>query len=231
MRPEEVFQEIYALMRYGSTITGIVELAGVSTIQTDNLHSLQEGQFVEIGSRVYQVSNIITGAFKSFDITGTNITATEWNLALYYEYGRALEINATMKDKKDDPINKNKRFPLMWLLTDIAKDYNYEIGYQADILIAFVYLSEENLKTKKRIETKLEPILDPLVELFKEKITSGIGRRYFIYPFGTNLELIETDKFLYGSVDGNQHVFDDITDAIQINMNLRFNANEQDCIT
>jgi hypothetical protein len=75
----------------------------------------------------------------------------------------------------------------------------------------------------------MQPILDPLVALFKEKITSGVGSRYFIYPFGTNLDLSETDKFKYGSVANNTHIFDDITDAIQLDIDLRFNESNDSC--
>lgn len=226
MRPELVFQEIYNLMRFGSGVSAITELGGVSTLTTDNIYTLQNDMLVEVGGRVYAVSNITrTGVNEwTFDITATGLTATEWSLALYYEYGKALEINATLKDQKDDPVNKNKRFPLMWLLTtDIGKNKDFEIGYEADITIAFVYLSEQNIKAKKRIERKMIPVLDPLVALFEETITVSPGSRYFVYPFGVNLDITETDKFKYGSVANNTHVFDDITDAIQLDLTLRFN--------
>ncbi len=233
MRPELVFENIYNLMRFGSTISDISEVNGVSTITTDNLYTLADGMLIEINNKVYAISNItiVRYGIYTFDITATNLVANEWTLALYYEYGRALEINATLKDKKGDPSNKNKRFPMMWLLTGIEKDEDFEIGYQADITIAFVYLSELNLKAKKRIETKMQLIIDPLVTLFKNTIKTSQGSRYFIYPFGSNLDLTETDKFKYGSIANNTHVFDDITDAIQLDMTLRFfNASNDACI-
>lgn len=231
MRPELVFENIYNLMRFGSTISNISEVGGISTITTDNIYSLQDDMLVELGSRVYQVSNIVrTGVSEwTFDVNATGLTATEWSLALYYEYGRALEINLSLKDKKDDPVNKNKRFPLMWLLTDIEKNENFELGYEAPITIAFIYLSEETIRAKKRIKTKMVPILDPLVSLFKNTIKTSPGKRYFIFPYGVNLDLTETDKFKYGSVANNTHVFDDVTDAIQLDMNLRFNVEQQNC--
>jgi hypothetical protein len=231
MRPELILEDIYNLMRFGSIISNISEAAGISTITTDNIFTLKNDMLVEVGNRVYPVSSITrTGVSEwTFEITATGLTATGWKLGLYYEYGRALEINATLKDQKDDPINKNKRFPLMWLLTDIEKDENFEIGYEAPITIAFIYLSEQNIKAEKRIETKMLPILDPLVELFKDTITTSPGSRNFIYPFGTQLDLSETDKFKYGSVANNTHVFDDITDAIQLDMTLRFNVETGNC--
>ena len=226
MRPEKVFEAIYDLMRVTGNITDTNEVGTVTTITTDSKEHLANGMLVEIGTRVYAISNLTILAYQSytFDITGTNITALTWTLALYYDYGRALEIGATLKDKKDDPTNKNKRFPLMWLLTDIDQDYNYEENenYQASVTIAFIYLSEQNLKAKKRIENKLEPILDPLVELFKETISTSPGSRYFVRAYGTNLKISQTDKFKYGSIGGNKHVFDDITDAIELNMTLQF---------
>lgn len=224
MRPSDVFEDVCNLMRFGSTISNIAELDGVSTITTDNLYSLKNGMLVELGNRVYQVSNVTTVSYGvySFDVTASNLTATDWILALYFDFGQALEIEATLKDQKDDPVNKNKRFPLMWLLNDITEDYNFEIGYESDITIAFVYLSERNLKSQKRIDTKLEPILDPLVDLFKETITKGLGKYHFIRPLGTNLDLRKSDKFLYGSLNNNRHIFADIADAIQLDFTIRF---------
>lgn len=234
MRPELVFENIYNLMRFGSPISNINEaVPGISIITTNNLHSLSDGMLIEINNKVYTISNITIVQFGvyTFEVPATNLVATEWKLALYYEFGRALEINATLKDQKGDPINKNKRFPLMWLLTDIEKDNDFEIGYQAPITMAFIYLSEHNIKAKQRIETNMQPILDPLVALFKKTITISPGSRYFIYPFGVNLDVTESDKFKYGSVANNTHVFDDITDAIQLDMTLRFfKASNDACI-
>lgn len=232
MRPELVFQNIYDLMRFGSTISNITEVSGISTITTDNLYSLQNGMLVEISNRAYVISNvtIVSYGVYTFDVTASNLSASEWSLALYYEYGRALEINLIQKDKKEDPLNKNKRFPLMWLLTDIEKDEDFRIGYQAEITIAFIYLSEEDIRTEKRIERNMQPILDPLVALFKNTIKTSPGSRYFIYPYGENLNIDETDKFKYGSVTNNTHVFDDIADAIELNMTLRINVSNSTCI-
>jgi hypothetical protein len=237
MRPEQVFENIYNLMRFGSTISGISEVGGVATITTDNVYTLQDGMLVEINDKVYTISNLTTvqlGQY-TFDVTNTSSTplsASSWQLALYYEYGRALEINTTIKDKKQDPVNKNKRFPLVWLLTDIEKDTSFEFGYSADIVLAFVYLSEQNLKAKKRIETKMEPIIDPLIALFRNTMISSPGSRYFYYPLGEErLSSLETDKFKYGSVANNRHVFDDITDAIELNFNIRFSDNDSAACT
>jgi hypothetical protein len=225
MRPEDVFENIADLMRFGSTMT-TSEAGGVTTCTTDNAYTLQDGMLVEIGSKVYPVDNVTqTGASEyTFEITATGVTELNWQLALYYEYGRALEVGATKKEEKDDPVNKNKRFPLMWLLTDIEKneDVGRGIDYQASIIIGFIYLSEANIKAEKRIDTNFEPISDPLVTLFKNTIKTSPGSRYFVLPYGERYDISLTDKFKYGSVNGNKHVFDDITDAIEVSLTLNF---------
>jgi len=225
MRPEDVFQNIRDLMVFGSSISDVNELLGVSTITTDNIYTLENGMLVEIGTLVYPVSSITrTGVAEwTFDVTGVNIVEVTWQLALYYEFGRALEVGNTLVEKKDDPINKNKRFPLMWLLTDIEKkEIELPGDYEASIVIAFIYLSEANLRASKRIDTNFEPILDPLVELFENTIKNTTGSRYFLKPYGEMLEISKTDKFKYGSIDGNRHIFNDISDAIELNMSLKF---------
>lgn len=224
MRPEDVFGEIKDLMIFGSTITSIsYPTSSTSRIVTPSISGLISGMLVEIGNNVYQISNLLTtdSTTYSFDVSGTLTGGTTWQLALYYEFGRALEIGNTLDDKKKDPINKNKRFPLMWLLTDIPK-LNTELGYSAPITIAFIYLSQQNLKAGKRIDTNFEPILDPLVALFKETIENAPGNRYFYLSFGERIEYTDTDKFKYGSIEGDRHVFNDITDAIQLNIDLNF---------
>lgn len=229
MRPEIVFENIYNLMRFGAAATA-VEVAGVTTLTTGNVYSLQNDMLVEVSGRVYQISNLTrTGVNEwTFDINASGLTVTRWDLALYYDYGRVLEINQTLKEKKEDPTNKNTRFPLMWLLTDIPKNRNFEIGYEASVIIAFIYLSEQNLKAKQRIVQKMEPVLDPLVSLFKKTITKSPGSKYFIYQ-EKNINIEETDKFKYGSVEGDKHLFDDITDAIQLEMTLRFFGENGNC--
>jgi len=225
MRPEDVFQNIKDLMTFGSTISNVSELAGVSTITTDNIYTLQDEMLIEIGNTVYAVSNITrTGVAEwTFDVTGA-ITDATWQLALYYEFGRALEVGNILKDKKEDPTNKNKRFPLMWLLTGIEKaEGSGYVDYEASIVIAFIYLSEKNLRAQKRLDDKFEPILDPLVELFETTIKTSPGSRYFVLEYGEVLDISKTDKFKYGSVGGDKHVFDDISDAIELNMTLKFN--------
>lgn len=225
MRPEEIFEQLYLLMRYGNSITNVSESSGVSTISTPQIYTLANGMLVEIGNNVYSISNISRNGINnySFDVNGTGITADSWQLALYYEFGRALEVGNTLKEQKDDPVNKNKRFPLMWLLTDIEKNENFDnINFEASITLGFIYLSEKNLKAKKRLEENIKPILDPLVDLFKLVINNSPGSRYFTLPFGGNININETDKFKYGSIAGNTHVFNDITDAVQLDMTLKF---------
>ncbi len=237
MRPELIFQEIYDLMRFGTTITSISEVNNVATITTGNLYTLQNGMLVEINNKVYSISNITTIQYGqyTFDITtrgNTALVATSWQLALYYEYGRALEIQSTIKDKKQDPTNRNKRFPMMWLLTDIGQDTSFEYGYESNIVLAFVYLSEQNLKAKKRIENNMQPIIDPLITLFRNTMTSSPGSRHFYYPLGEErLSGVQTDKFKYGSIANNRHVFDDITDAIELNFTIRFSNNDSTTCT
>lgn len=223
MRPEDIFKSIADLMRFGNSMTVAVD-GNTSTITTPQIYTLTEGMLVEIGSKVYAISNIATNGINdySFDVQGVGITAETWQLALYYEFGHSVEIGNTLKDKKEDPINKNKRFPLMWLSINIEKSKT-ELGFSAPITIAFIYLSEKNLKAGKRIDTKFEPILDPLVDLFEIVMNNSPGSRFFYKEFGETLEITKTDKFNYGSVEG-KNVFADIADATQLDMNLNFFA-------
>lgn len=233
MRPEDIFKEVTDLMRFGGNITNTSELDGVTTITTDNIGTLQAGMLIEVGNDVSPVSNIVRTGFAewTFDITATDVTALTWQLALYYEFGRALEVGNTLEDKKGDPANKNKRFPLVWLLTDIDKNYDTadSAEYEANIIIGLVYVSEANLKAEQRIDTYFEPILDPLVEKFKDVITTSPGRQYFIFSEGERLKIRQTDKFKYGSINGNTHIFNTICDAIELNLNLKFAYEESNC--
>jgi len=233
MRPEQIFKNITDAMRFGSTISNIIEVSNTSTIATDNIFSLENGMLVEIGNNVYQVSNITRTAVNewTFDVEGINIIETSWKLALYYEYGRALEVGNTLEDKKNDPLNKNKRFPLIWLLTDIEKNYDTieKADYQANIILGFIYISEENLKAEKRIDTYFEPILDPLVELFKNTIQNTKQRENFAWILGEPLKIRQTDKFKYGSINGNKHIFNNITDAIELTISLYFSRDRVNC--
>lgn len=117
-RPEDIFSLVVNEMRFGGNILSISESGGVSTITTDSIGSfkdnmLQNGMLIEVGNSVYPVSNITRTGFTewTFDIDATGLTGlTTWQLALYYEFGQALEVGNTLEEEKLDPINKEKRF-------------------------------------------------------------------------------------------------------------------------
>lgn len=238
-RPEYIFSLVTNEMRFGGNILSISESGGVSTITTDSIGSfkdnmLQNGMLIEVGNSVYPVSNITRTGFAewTFDITAIDLTETTWQLALYYEFGQALEVGNTLEEEKLDPINKEKRFPLMWLLTDIEKDFDTieTADYTATIIIGFIYISDANLKAGQRIDSNFEPILDPLVKLFKYVIENSTLKRYFVWPTdGSKLKIKQTDKFKYGSVSGDANIFNDITDAIELTMTLDFAMESTNC--
>ena len=147
MRPETVFENIYNLMRYGTTISNISEAGGVSTITTAEVYTLEDGMLVEISSKIYQISNLTrTGVAEyTFDIIATGLSASTWQLALYYEYGRAVEVGNTQHEKKEDPTNKN-----------LLKDRKYLRPLQFDIWEAAKVIDEAFVDAQTVVEAVLE---------------------------------------------------------------------------
>ena len=214
------------------SITSISESSGVSTINTtsviifDNLSikmQLQDNMIVTLGNINYQVSNVInTPTTKSFDITGTGLTATEWNVAANYHAGKLTEINEILIQERTDD-NKFKRWPLIWYIYSDNRDYdNQVIDFESTVNIVFAYKSNITDKTITRIDNNINPILNPLLSLFLLWVQSS-DFNYMIELGGRDKPFqSKTQNWPFYGSQSKKNVLETSTDAIELEIDLKF---------
>ena len=211
------------------SINSIDEVNGISTINTnsvtifDNLSEtivLTSGMIVTLDNINYEVSNIVNNPIqKSFDITASGLTSTEWNVAANFQTGRRKEINQILQQ---DATNLD-RFPLIWLLPPTNLDFDHNLlDFTVTITLVFAHKSNNTDRTVKRITNNFDPVIQPLMTLLNKWFTSS-DYNYMFEFFGKDkpINYEQTDFAFYGAND--KSVFTSIsTDAIEASMTLNF---------
>ena len=211
-------------------ISSIVENSGVTTITTetirlfDNLSitmDLKEGMIVSIGEINYPVQNVIhTPQFDSFDVVGTGITASTWNVAAKFEVASRFEINQILQQES----GQLNRFPLIWLLPVGALDKdNVVIDFQSPITMVFAHKANKTDRTSNRIDNNFELIIQPLVTLFNLWLKSSDFNYMLEYNGqGKSIDYDLSNFPFYGSPDKTKQVLNTTTDAIEVSYDLKF---------
>lgn len=210
-------------------INSISEVDGVSTINTDsvvifdNLSDiivLTSGMIVTLDNINYSVSNVVNNPVqKSFDITATDLTATEWNVAANFQTGSRKEINQILQQ---DAVNLD-RFPLIWLLPPSNLDFDHNLlDFTADITLVFAHKANATDRTVKRLTNTFDPVIQPLLKVFNKWLTSS-DFNYMLEFFGKDKPIdYEQTNFAFYGADG-KGVFTSVsTDAIEVSMTLSF---------
>lgn len=229
--PDEINDIITALTESFS-ITSIVESSGVSTITTetltifDNLSEtmlLKSGMVVTIGDVNYQVSNIVNSLVNTFDVTATNLTDTEWNVAASFKFGSQNEIDKALNQENNND-SKLKRFPLIWLFTPIERDFNNQvIDFESDLVFSFAFQSNKTDRFQKRLDGNIKTILEPLLKLFLLHVQSSDFNYMFEFEGYQKALDIQTNNFyFYGTSDQSKSVLNTTTDAIEVQTSLKF---------
>lgn len=223
--------DVITALKTPIAINSIVELAGVSTINTtsvtifDNLSDivlLTEGMIVTLDDINYSVSNVInTPLVKSFDITAVDLVATEWNVAANFQTGSRQEINEILTSQSG---NLN-RFPLIWLLPETDLDGNHPvIDFSVSLNLVFAHKANNTDRTGKRIEYNFKPVIQPLQTLFNKWLQSSDFNYMFEFNgYGKPIDSQYSNLPFFGNEAKTEGVITTTdTDAKQINYNLNF---------
>lgn len=172
----DLLREVVDSMRETNTVTSFTEVSGVYTIVSDN--TLLKNDFISIDDVNYKVSDVSATQFNIEADTGLDFTGKTWKaLAPYYEHGVPLEINNTLKEKKDDDFVYQK-YPLIAVFqpfrerSDIDNSMLYSI---ADPEIVFVTSTERTIKAAERYSTNYNGILYPLYYSFLKAVNSHVS--------------------------------------------------------
>ena len=220
--------DIATALKQTFAITNISESGGVSTITTESIRifdnlsitqDLTDGMIVTMDDINYQVSNVTnTPQSKTFDVTGTGLTASEWNVAFNFQTGTRREINQILEQES----GSLDRFPLVWLLPPTDLDNNNQVyDFTVTVVLSFAYKSEKTYRTTKSIEENFTPILKPLISLYKKWLQSS-DFAYMLEFFGYEkpVNYSSSDFAFYGT--NNQEVLNVTSAAIEASFELTF---------
>lgn len=220
---------VFTFLKATKNITGLSETSGVTTITTNSLVLLAEnepiyltsGMKVTINNKNYSVSNV-DYALKTFDITETDLSATEWNLAINFQFGSRTEINQILAEQQNISTAKFNRFPLVWMFINESRDHdNYDYDFGTSVKLSFVNYNDAKYKAQDRLDNNMKLVLQPLVTLFIETVKSSFFADVFNIEY-EHLPYKDYYRYFYGSSDKSQSIFDDPTDAIEIDLSLNF---------
>lgn len=168
----DVFGEIVDEIRATGTITNSSEISGVYTITSTN--TLSEDEYITILSVDYKVTNVSTSGFTITATTGIDFIGETWQaLAPYYMYGHPLEIANRLNLKDRLAVEKFKKWPLIYLRTDVNQKHGEykNILYEIDAFTIYIISPTiSTYTTPERIENIFIPILYPLYNTLLDKI-------------------------------------------------------------
>lgn len=215
----DLISSVVDSMRETNIITASNEVStGVYEITSAN--TLLNNEVIAIDGVNYIVDSVSDADFVINAVTGLDFSGQTWKaLAPYYEHGHPVEINNTLKEKRNG-IYTYQKYPLIALLEDVNEthDSNETALYAtAKATILLVNYTKKNIKSAERYDLNFRNVLIPMYESFKEAI---INSNYFDAkempnPFTHD----KINKPYYGtdSAKGTiANIYDDPLDAIVI---------------
>jgi len=144
--------------------------------------------------------------------TNTALAAKNFPHSVYYMYGHPKEVNQRLQEMTDSPTEGNKKFPLIWLFTDIMIERNL-VGLYGQTKLRFLIANytEGHYRADQRTSLNFIPVLHPIKEEFINQL--------FLHKQFTNeneVEFAETDMYYYGSQLNDKNVLNDRIDAIEL---------------
>lgn len=154
---------------------------------------------------VEQMAEIVTRV-------NTALAAKNFGKTVYYMYGHPKEITTRLQELSNSPTEKDKKFPLVILFTDIEIDKSIPGFFGSAALRMLVCNITEPIYTaERRTANNFKPVLHPIkTELLKQVSV------YEHFTYEGELQYKETDMYFYGSQFNDQNIFNDYIDAVQL---------------
>lgn len=153
---------------------------------------------------------------------------------VFFDYGHYVEVTRNLTQKDASISQKDKKYPLIWLVMDFDEDFgSIDDGYcdLPALQILITVPTQPAITTPERVEKNFRPRLYPIYdELINQIFQSGLFQ--VINP--ENIKHRRTLRPYWGGQDsqgnGTANLFNDFIDAIQIR-NLQLKVNESVCDT
>jgi len=138
----------------------------------------------------------------------------------YFDYGHPVELVNNLKMKNQDADLKEKKYPLIYVRTDIEEELKSGV-WDEKLTIFIIDYTNLNYTSRERKEQVFKPILYPLYEDFIDGL-----KKSGLFALGNNMQRPDhkkIDRFFWGSqynYNNTANVLEDPLDAIEIS-NLR----------
>jgi len=226
-------QKVVNFLTAEKTIDSIQENSGTSTIYIDSTVLLEgrkdihltSGLYIKIGTKNYKTSNVVKD--RSFNIEAEGISEdSAWSLALEFRPGSLSEVDSLLINAAKKPEEQWKQFPLLWMIIDSTNKRNSNfappVDFEYNLKLAMINTTEKEYKVNDRLENNFKPTIKPYVDLIVCALRSVYFSSVFHFEEEDLLDYSEFFRYFYGSSDKEKMVFDSITDAIEIEMPLKF---------
>jgi len=116
--------------------------------------------------------------------------------AVHYNYGHPIEIANTLIETSKMEITRDKRFPLLALITDFSEKKDSPDYYcKASLYFLIANLTDPTLKADERTEINFRPVLHPIYEEFIRQIQRS---KHFLIEYNQNVPHTQTDRYYWG---------------------------------
>ncbi len=140
------------------------------------------------------------------------LTAASFGRTVYYMYGHPKEIAKRLQELSNSTTQKDKKFPLIILFTDVMINRSIPGFYgTAKLRMLVCNITQPEYTSDKRTALNFRPILHPI----KEELINQIGK-YSGFTTEDELTFSETDMYFYGSSINDKNIFNDYIDAIEL---------------
>ena len=233
-------EEIVMAIQSSGSVDSYVDNTGSYTITTngtDTMGGLGVGTKVVL---IYSdttnnrdaVIDSLTGT--TFTFSGTGISQpVSWKMAIYFDVGHRVELNKKYSHKGKVSNSMVQKYPLFWLYTDFEmEEGNGEyIAFETTLQAALVDFSNATSYEEDRVADVFIPVLYPYLEMIETAFNVAPYKRNFVTVFGedSRIRFKTVDRPFFGSADKNESVLPQYTDAIEIEMNLKWMIDSCSC--
>ena len=234
---DEIEEIVMSVQSSGSVTSFVDNLDGTYAIGLDAIGNLQAGfkillKYADASLNRDAVIDSISGS--EITITDTKLTQPDtWEMALYFEVGHRAELIKKYINKAKSTNKKVQEYPLFWLYTDCQETPGEQGTYTEMVTTlqsAIVNRTEKELYEENRIEQKFKPVLYPLYELITGAFNSSTYKQKFVTSFGnTEIKFQKIDRPFFGSIAEDKNVLPQITDAIELEYELKWFKQETNC--
>ncbi len=144
----------------------------------------------------------------------TALTAASFGRAVYYMFGHPLEIVTRLQQLSQSTTQKDKKYPLVALFTDIPVVHKPGFYGEAKMNIIIATLTKPEFTAPQRLQNNFKPILQPI----KDELLNQIDR-YTGFTHEGELSYTEIERYYWGKqglYGNNANVFNDYIDCIEL---------------